>query len=458
MNHNKNRYFKIVTITILSLILSTIFGIELMAKEIKAKTNVTAREVATLKTLDLETAKNIALNKNPSLLAVKERINQARERVSQAFSAILPSIDLNSSMSSLDYSESSGVPDPEVAYSTGISLSMVLFSGFLSSSAYDYAKLFHKSSIEAEKDSRRLLIWTVSQSFYNAQLARENIIIAKDNIVFYKRQLKEAELKKEAGKSSLSDIYNFEIKVNSGENDLIAAESEFEIALTALATLMGLDEASFNSELKLSQLRVIKSGNSYNRGIDSLMEKALKNRPDIRRAEYNIEMADKNITISKSGYYPTISLNGSYTYNRYEDYNYDEDDLQSSLSLNLNFNIFSGGATKAKVKEAKSLKKEARLNYKSAEMSLKSDLISAVSTLNSAEKKHKLQLKNTHLVRLNRDLIEKEYKAGKKSQVTLTEAQNSLIKSQFQLVQSIISLNTSTEKIFSYTGENLNKI
>ncbi len=127
---------------------------------------------------------------------------------------------------------------------------------------------------------------------------------------------------------------NFKV-TSTGETKI----SEFKIALTALATLMGLDDASFNSEVELSKLQVNRSGKNYNSGVDSLLEKALKNRPDIKRAEYNIEMADKNITISKSGYYPTISLNGSYTYNRYEDFNYDNDDLQSSVALNLNLNL-----------------------------------------------------------------------------------------------------------------------
>ncbi|MCD4674795.1 MAG: TolC family protein, partial [Desulfobacula sp.] len=446
------------------LILPAIFGIKLMAAEIEPDTlndkfknwqSFDLSAVEHIKILDLETAKKTAVKNNPSVLAVKERITQANERVSQAFSAILPSIDLSSSIISQDNSVNSKIPDPKTAYSTDLSLSAVLFSGFLSKLSWEYAKLSYKSAIEAEKDARRVLIQSVSQSFYNAQLSKENIKIAKDNIIFYKQQLKETEFKRKAGKASLSDIYNLKIKFNSGENDLITAKNEFEIALTGLAVLLGFPDASFHSELELVELETLKIINNRYYNVKNLMKTALLNRPDMKSADLNVQMADKNIGISKSDFYPTISLNKTFSGNRYDDFDFKGDDVQNSLSLNLKLNIFSWGATKAKVKEAESAKREAQLNYKKAVISLKSDLVSAVSGLKAAEKKHILQVKNTELVKMSRDLIEKEYKAGKKSLVSLNEAQNSLVKSQFQLAQSIVSVKTSLEKISSYTGENL---
>lgn len=412
-------------------------------------------DIENIKVLDLETAKQLAVRNNPSVLLMNERIVQAEEQIAQAIGSVLPSLDLSSSQTRQSYSTNSGLSDPDDVYATGLSISMNLFSGFSSQYAMEYAETNRQSVVESEKDARRQLIYSVAQSYYSAQFAKENMAILQETIDYNKRLLKEAEFKKEIGRGSLSDTYNFKIQVNSAENELITAHSDYKITMTGLAALLGIPGASFPADLKLDELNlkeVIEVG-SYD--IHVLYEKARLNRPDLKQLDYSISQADTNIDLSKSEYYPTIDLSHSINSSRTGGFGFAEDDLENVTKLSLSFNIFSGGKTKSKINEAKSVKREAEMTLKNAEISLKSDLNSALSLLKSAETKLKLQRASTELVKLNRDLIEKEYKVGKKSLISLNEAQNSLVTSQGELASAIVSLKTSIEKVNAYTGDNL---
>ncbi len=449
---------------IMKLILGAVFIIvtftttaftEGVVKDKSIEKNYSIESLKDIQYLDIETAKKIATANNPSVLAVKERIKQAKQQVRQKIAAFFPSVDYTGSGTRQNIFESSTLPETQDSFSSSISLTLTLFNGFLNSSNYDYAKLGKKSQVEAEKDARRNLIWSVSQSYYNAQKAKESIRIEEENRAYNQRQLKEAENKKRVGKGSLSDVLNFKIEVNSANSALIDARKEYKIAMSGLAALLGVDSARFPAQLKLNELNNEKGESVLSSDLKGMTEYAILNRPDYKQYEYSVKQAEKSIKIAESGYYPTVSLSYTHGASKYDDMDFNSDDYESDTSLSISFNIFSGGLTKANVSEAKALKREAELTLKNAEINIKSNLNDAFDELKAAKEKYKLQKSNVKLLKINRDLVEKEYRAGLKSLVSLNEAQKNFVKSQSELIQSLVSVKTSMEKINSYTGKNL---
>ena len=223
----------ISSILIITILTTSAFS-ENIQKEQKIGKIYSVESLKDIKYLDLETAKKIATVNNPSVLAVKERIKQANQKVRQKIAAFLPSVDYTGSGTRQNIFESSELPETQDSFSSSISITLTLFNGFLNSSNYDYALLGKKYQIEAEKDARRTLIWSVSQSFYNAQKAKESIRIEEENRAYNMRQLKEAENKKRMGKGSLSDVLSFKIEVNSANSSLIDARKEYNIDWSSL--------------------------------------------------------------------------------------------------------------------------------------------------------------------------------------------------------------------------------
>jgi TolC family type I secretion outer membrane protein len=417
----------------------------------------------TIKVLNLKTAQRIAIKGNPSLDAARERVIQAKKQLIQARAAYFPSITASSSgvrsiMSDNDYIANKLLyptlsDDTTDVYSAGISASWTLFNGFQREYNHLSAKYGKKSSILSRNNILRLLLYQVASSYFNAQLARENITIAKANEEFNQRQLTEAEARYGVGTGSLSDVLNFRIRINSAKSQLITAKQSYEVALYGLASLMGIPDAKLPSHIELSKLEDESRDELTLPDTASSINYALSHRPDFIQSHYLLRQAKANVGSARAGYYPTIRLTGSIDGDRTNDREFEHEDFGKSVLLNISFNLFAGGQIMSRVSEAKSRYRESESSLEDTQISIISDVESAAIKLRAAQEQLALQRANTELVQQTRDLVEKEYSAGQGSLVRLNEAQRDLVTAQSNLVLSLVSMRQAWEALKSSTGE-----
>ena len=86
------------------------------------------------------------------------------------------------------------------------------------------------------------------------------------------------------------------------------------------------------------------------------------------------------------------------------------------------------------------------------ELKVNSDVMDALTALQAALDQLSLQRTNEALVEQNRDLVEKEYKAGQGSLVRLNEAQRDLVIVRSRLALARISLRQAWIGIKTATG------
>ncbi|MBI5894471.1 MAG: TolC family protein, partial [Desulfobacterales bacterium] len=117
------------------------------------------------------------------------------------------------------------------------------------------------------------------------------------------------------------------------------------------------------------------------------------------------------------------------------------------------WNIFSGGLTRARHGEAKARLYETEMVLEDAKVQVASEVQGITEQINNAQDQLRLQETNTQLVQQQRDLVEKEYKAGVGSLVRLNEAQRDLIVSQAQLALARVALRFSWYDLQTATGQ-----
>ena len=414
--------------------------------------------------LDLKTARKIAIEGNPSLAAAEERVRQAGQRLIQARSAYWPQLSVTGSgtrsiMSENDYrsslaSTSIGSMDDRIdTYRSGLSATWTLFNGFEREFSEMSARHGADESRQAKRETLRLLLSSVSASYYNAQLARESITIAEANEAYNERQLREAEARYRVGTGSLSDVLNFKVQINSAKADLIQAKQEYEIALYGLAALMGMPDSKFPSHMELHRFEPETQDELISPDPEGLIQYALDHRPDMLQNDYQLKQMEANVGSARAGFYPTISLSGSIDGDKTGSTEFEREDFGKTIGLSLTYKLFAGGYNRAKLREAKSGLKEAERNLESARISIKSEVESAILALKSAQEQLSLQRSNAELVLKTRDLVEKEYAAGQVSLVRLNEAQRDLVTAQSRLALSLVSLRQAWENLKASTAQ-----
>ena len=105
-----------------------------------------------------------------------------------------------------------------------------------------------------------------------------------------------------------------------------------------------------------------------------------------------------------------------------------------------------GGQIVERVSTPEQVRDAARIN-------VASEVRTATEKVFSAQKQLLLQRDNARLVQQNRDLVEKEYKAGVGSLVRLNEAQRDLTRAQVGLAVSRTALRQAWYDLKSVSGE-----
>ncbi len=414
--------------------------------------------IENINVLNLKAARRIALKNNYSLKAALTRVIQAKERVVQAGSAYWPGIDASLSASRTWLSDNAiklpGQTENSMStFKSGVSATYLLFDGFAREFRNSAAKFGEKQSLEAAMDAKRLILAAVSAGFYNALLARENIKIAKANMDFNKRLTKEARARYEAGAGALSDLLNFRIQVNSAQSEFTFAKREYKSALYGLCTLMGIKNTRLLLSTELEGLEDETPREMILPDPDKLINYAHAHRPDILSYEYSVKMAESAVGEAKAGFWPVVSLSGGLSGEREDDIRFEKGDYGGSFYMTFTFNLFEGGRTMAKVREARAKESEAANLLEDLKMEVRAQVLKALETLKLAQTELKLQRENQKLVRQNRDLVEKEYKAGQASFVRLNEAQRDLVKARSRLALSLVTLRNSWQNLRAVTGE-----
>jgi len=349
-------------------------------------------DLENIKTLTLSKTQRIALEDNPTIIAAEARLDKAKQILKKALSSYFPRIDLLASAARVNMSDNSynnalntarafnplaTVENPEEYYNAGIRASWILFNGF--ERKYERAKALYgkKAGDAALADAKRVLLFSVALNFYAAQLALENIAIANADEAFYDRLVKEAELRHKAGTGSLSDILNFRISVNSAKSTKIGAKQDFDAILSSLGALINITDYDILSKISISPLEKDEKADFKLSKLQSQIDYAMTHRPDIRQMESAILAAGSAVKKARSGYYPTVVFSAHMDGERAGDERFERDDFGDTVALNLSYNLFAGGLTRAKIGEAKSIMKETRENLKILKLSIISDVRTA---------------------------------------------------------------------------------
>jgi outer membrane protein TolC len=427
-------------------------------------------DLSPIKVLDLKTAQAVALADNPNMAAAQSRIEQARARVRQAAASWWPSLDLSGSGSRQRLSDTNyqynkllantlmpgaSMDQTNENYSAGLQATWVLFDGFYRTFKEQQAAYDEQANAAALVDSQRLLVNSVAEAFLNAQLAQTYIDIARADETFYNRQLEDAQNRYDVGAGPWGDILNIKVQLNSAKTSRIRSQREFEAAKYGLAGLMGIAASALPEHIRLESLDKDSPTPLPKAKIDTLIEEALAMRPDIRQLTMQLKQAEAAGGMAKAPFYPTVQLAGALEGSKEGDMGLSSEDFGNVVGVNMSWNLYAGGADKARLVESEQVKREVVYTLAGLRNSVASEIRQYMAMLKAAEEQVRLQRETVKLVQENRDLAQNEYEAGEASLVRLNEAQRDLTATYGRLAQALVSFQLQEQRLLAATGRNL---
>jgi len=375
----------------------------------------------------LQECVNYALDNNISIKQNKLNVEISQENVNSSKGNFLPNLNASTSGSLNFGSGFDPVSQDRVTTSTyggsfGINSGITVFNGYRNLNTYKQAQLgVEGSKLELEKMQDDISLYVVN-TYLNVLFAKENLNVANVQYGISKGQIENARAKFEAGVKPKGDFLNAQSTAAADEQTLILYENTLNLALLDLAQLLQVEPIGFDVEvIEVGSPSVI----LMYKNPSEVYQKALTNRPEIKKAELDIESADLSVEIAKASFLPSVSLGANigtgYGYNLKNNshipyFTQLDDNLGYGASFSVNIPIFNRNQTKSNVNRQK-------INYEISKFGLDNQ---------------KLQLQQT---------IQKAFYDAKAAAKTYESAEKSLIaqKEAFKNAQESYNLGAMTQ-------------
>ena len=162
----------------------------------------------------------------------------------------------------------------------------------------------------------------------------------------YASHLKNVQQQFDAGIVAKLDVLTSSTSLANAKQSKIAADNARDIAEANLNNIMRIP-----MNTKLNPLDKDFPEPAFDITMDQAIAMAQKYRWELIQADYSVRVANEALKVAKSGYMPTISVGGGYSWDSAALSKIDKDDW--ALLGKISWNLWDGGSTQAAVKKAK---------------------------------------------------------------------------------------------------------
>lgn len=290
-------------------------------------------------------------------------------------------------------------------------------------------------------------------SYWNVLALSENLEAVKANEVATAKSVDLAAKKFELGMASKADMLQAETANQQARLQIAQAEQQLLTAQAGLSRLLGLPA---NLSLSLENYENGERDLALTKGMDELMETAMKKRMDLRASLADFKAAEADIDRARAGYFPTISASAannwqlSHSADAFNDYPLE---AERRIGVNLSWNIFSGFETTYGVEAAKYQAAAAKENYRLALQGVELDVVNAYNDYATGLKTLQVARTMVEAATENEAVARGSYQAGKGDIIRLLDAQARLILANQQLISARYGLYTYQLALLRATGE-----
>lgn len=188
--------------------------------------------------------------------------------------------------------------------------SMVLFSGLQKINVIKRNQLSLEYSQYFLDNLMDDISLTVAGYYLDILFNKELLLIAREQQEVTQQQVDRMEKLVEAGTLAKGDLLNIQAQAALEELQVVEAENRLEISFLSLMQLIDFP-VTYDFDVAVPRLRSVESP-SIDITSDQIYSYALLNRPEVKLAELNVDIAKKDISLARGGQSPTLSLSGTW--------------------------------------------------------------------------------------------------------------------------------------------------
>ncbi len=373
---------------------------------------------------------------------------------SDAFGAMLPNLNASTTASSntgFSINPTTNAPTNNTTFNVngGFNTNVNLFNGFQNINRLRRAKMNALASqyrLDDLKDDIRL---NVALNYLGVLSNKESLKVFEAQYEVTEQDLKRTAELVEAGVVPRGDLLEIEATAANQAQQIVNAENLVLISIINLAQLLQITDYE-NFDIADEAFEIPPS-NILDNSAKTIFDKALTFRNDIKLSQSNVELAEKDLEISKGARYPTLAAFFNYG-TRYSDATVIPDingvpftpSFKDQLWIfdgvsygaQLNVPIFNGFSTRNNIKRSKINVEKAKVQFEQDKLALETNVNQAYVDVNSSAKSYEAAEKTLEARRLAYNYSKERFEVGLMNAFDFSQAQSRVDNAEADVIRT----------------------
>ncbi len=324
------------------------------------------------------------------------------------------------------------------SFSVGANLSLPIFQGLRAVRQLSYSRTALKAQLEQVEAAKDDVTLNVISQYLQALYASEMLQVAKNNLAISQSELSRRQALLDAGRLPGLDIHEARAQVAQDELSVTNAVNDSILARLDLAQLLNLPDADDFEIAPLGDEDILLPNP------EQIFENALQYNHTMRAGRLQQEAAEKNVSLAKSGYIPTLSFSAGLGTNYYKTSGYQNENFGAqmrhnfakSIGFSLSVPIFDAFSTRNNVRRARIQQESLRLQLDDSRNRLYKAIMQAHTQAIGAVKKQESARIAVESSLAAFEAMKVKYDNGRANATEFQKAQSNYINSQAQAVQA----------------------
>lgn len=335
--------------------------------------------------LTLQESFELAQQGDPEILAAKASYAAAMEEIPQARAALLPNLQLDIFTGNGDQTISNQIGGYYVDGNSDVdnqSYQLTLTQTLYNHQFYkllDQAKASVAQAAANYSSQQQALLIKVADHYFKVLAADDNLSFANAEKKAVAKQLQQTKKRFEVGLIAITDVKEAQAQYDITAAQEIAAENQLATSKEALQAIINKTVENL-SILPVSIPLEVPAPNDIEQWTKTSQEQNL----GIKAASFALEAAQASRNASRSEHYPSLSLQATQSNTEFDRGTASADIEDTTVSVNLNIPLFSGGSTSSKTRQAGFKLQQAQFDLTAKKRQAKQQTRSAFLGLNAA--------------------------------------------------------------------------
>lgn len=324
------------------------------------------------------------------------------------------------------------------SFSAGANLSLPIFQGLRAIRQLSYSRTALQAQLEQVEVAKDDVTLNVISQYLQALYASEMLQVARLNLNISKAELQRRLDLHEAGRLPGLDIEEAKAQVAQDELSVTNAANDSIVARLDLAQLLNLPDArDFEIAPLVDEDELLPAA-------DDVFANALQYNHTIRAGRLQEQAAEKNVSVAKSGYIPTLSFSAGLGTNYYKTSGFENEGFSAqmkhnfakSLGFSLSIPIFNAFSTRNNVRRARLQQESIRLQNEDSYNRLYKAIVQAHTQATGAVKKLESARSAVESSEAAFEAMKVKYENDRATPIELQTAQTNYANAMAQAVQA----------------------